>query len=162
ETTKLKFESLSSQRHASVDKDGVLTIENVKDLRGHPIKWRPIGKDLWQAEDNQQRIFAIRDNKNNIVRLAIDFPGIQLDRVPWYENQRLVAIAAGSSLGILALVVLATFLRIGRRIFMHRRPRLEPQPGTKWLTWGPRMAAFVWVLMLGSTALYFAVQSDDL
>ena len=150
ETTKLKLEGLSSQRHASVDKNGVLTIENVKDLRGHPIKWRPIGKDLWQAEDDQQRIFAIRDSKNNIVRLAIDFPGIQLQRVPWYENQRLVAIAAGSSLGILVLVVFATLLRIGRRIFMHRRPRLEPQPGTKWLTWGPRMAAFVWVLMLGS------------
>ena len=162
ETTKLKLEGLSSQRRASVDKDGVLTIENVKDLREHPIKWRPIAKDLWQAEDDQQRIFAIRDSKNNIVRLAIDFPGIQLERVPWYENQRLVAIAAGSSLGILVLVVFATLLRIGRRIFMHRRPRLEPQPGTKWLTWGPRMAAFVWVLMLGSIAVYFAVQGDDL
>jgi CubicO group peptidase (beta-lactamase class C family) len=162
ETTKLKLEGLSSQRHASVDKDGVLTIENVKDLRGHPIKWRPIGKDLWQAEDDQQRIFAIRDSKNNIVRLAIDFPGIQLERVPWYENQRFVAIAAGSSLGILVLVVFATLLRIGRRIFMYRRQRLEPQPGTKWLTWGPRMAAFVWVLMLGSIGVYFAVQGDDL
>ena len=39
---------------------------------------------------------------------------------------------------------------------------MVPQPGTKWLTWGPRMAAIVWVLMLGSIAGYFAVQGDDL
>ncbi len=63
ETTKLKLSNLFEQRTAKVDKDGVLTIEDVKDLRGHPIKWKPIGKDLWQAEDDQERIFAIRDSK---------------------------------------------------------------------------------------------------
>lgn len=162
ETTKLKLESLTSQRRATLDKNGVLTIENVKDLRGHPIKWRPIGKDLWQAEDDQQRVFAIRDNRNRIVRLAVDFPGVQIQRVPWYEDKRFVMIAGGSSLGILVLVFLATILRIGRRIFLRRRQRMVPQPGTKWLTWGPRMAAILWVLMLGSIGVYFAVQGDDL
>jgi CubicO group peptidase (beta-lactamase class C family) len=162
ETTKLKLDSLSNQRNASVDKNGVLTIENVKDLRGHPIKWRPVGKDLWQAENDQPKIFAIRDNKNRVVRLAVDFPGVQLQRVPWFENKRLVAIAAGSSLGILILVVLATLLRTARRIFLGRRPRLDPQPGTRWLTWGPRTAAIVWVLLLGAIGTYMAVQGDDL
>jgi CubicO group peptidase (beta-lactamase class C family) len=162
ETTKLKLEGLTSQRSARVDNDGVLVIENVKDLRGHPIKWKSIGRDLWQAVDDQQRIFAIRDNKNRIVRLAVDFPGIQIERVPWYENKRFVMIAAGSSLTVLALVVLASLWRTVRRIFLRRRPRLEPQPGTKWLTWGPRMSAFVWVVLIGSIIVYFAVQSDDM
>lgn len=96
------------------------------------------------------------------MRLAVDFPGVQLERVPWYEDKRFVMIAGGSSLGILVFVVLATILRVGRRIFLRRRPRMEPQPGTKWLTWGPRMAAVVWVLLLGSIGVYFAVQGDDL
>ena len=135
ETTKLKLSGLFDQRNATVDKDGVLTIHDVKDLRGHPIKWKPIGKDLWQAEDDQQRIFAIRDGSKKIVRLAIDFPGMQLQRVPWYENSRFVLPALWSSLGGLALVVVATVLRIGRRIFLHRRARLDPQPGTRWIAW---------------------------
>ena len=35
DTTKLKLSSVFSQRSVSVDKDGVLTIEGAKDLRGH-------------------------------------------------------------------------------------------------------------------------------
>jgi CubicO group peptidase (beta-lactamase class C family) len=162
ESTKLKLSNLFSQSSATVSKDGLLTVEDFKDLRGHPIKWKPIGKDLWQAENDQERAFAIRDGKNKIVRVAIDFPGIQLQRVPWYENSRYVFPAVGSSLGILALVVLASLLRTGRRIFLRRRQRLTPQPGTKWLTWVPRTTAFVWVLLLGSILVYFAIKGDDL
>jgi CubicO group peptidase (beta-lactamase class C family) len=154
ETTKLKVTSLFNQRNAAVDKDGVLTIAGMEDLRGHPIKWRPIGKDLWQAEDDQQRIFAIRDGGNRIVRLAFGFPGMQLQRVPWYENKRIVLTALWTSLGALLLVVIATLLRIGRRIFWRRRPRLGPQPGTKWIPWGPRMAAFMWVILSATIVLW--------
>jgi CubicO group peptidase (beta-lactamase class C family) len=160
ETTKLKLSGLFDQRNATVDKDGVLTIHDVKDLRGHPIKWKPIGKDLWQAEDDQQRIFAIRDGSKKIVRLAIDFPGMQLQRVPWYENSRFVLPALWSSLGGLALVVVATVLRIGRRIFLHRRARLDPQPGTRWIPWGPRMAAFAWVIIC-ATILSWQIATRD-
>lgn len=162
ETTRLKLSNLFGQRGATVDKDGVLQIENLKDLRGHPIKWKPIGKDLWQAEDEQDKVFAIRDSRNKIVRLAIDFPGVQLERVPWYENSQIVLPILGSSLGILVLVVLASFIRLGRRIFLRKRPRPAPQPGTLWLSLGPRTAAFVWVVFLSTMAIFFAVKGDDL
>ena len=162
DTTKFKLSTLSGQRSASVDKDGVLTIDGTRDLRNHPIKWKPIGKDLWQAEDEQQRIFAIRDGKNKVVRLAVDFPGVQLQRVRWYENQSWVLIALGSSIGILVLVLLASLIRTWRRLFQRRRPRPEPQPGTIWLTATPRLAAFVWVLFLGTLFGYFVVKGDDI
>ena len=158
----MKLSTLFGQRSASVDKDGVLTIDGVNDLRGHPIKWKPIGKDLWQAEGEQQRIFAIRDGNNKVVRLAVDFPGVQLQRVPWYENQTWVIVALWSSLGILVLVVLASLIRTWRRLFQRRRPRPEPQPGTIWLTAAPRLAAFLWVIFLGVLLGYFAVKGDDL
>jgi CubicO group peptidase (beta-lactamase class C family) len=162
ETTRLKLSNLFGQRSATVDKDGVLKIDNVKDLRGHSIKWKPIGKDLWQAEDEQDKVFAIRDSRNKIVRLAIDFPGIQLERVPWYEKSQIVLPILGSSLGILVLVVLAGFIRLGRRIFLRKRPRPAPQPGTLWISFGPRAAAFVWVVFLSTMAIFFAVKGDDL
>ena len=124
DTTKFKLSTVFSQRSASVDKDGVLTIDGAKDLRGHSIKWKPIGKDLFQAEDEQQRIFAIRDASNKIVRLAVDFPGVQFQRVPWYENKAWVLIALFSSVGILVLVVLASLIRPWRRLFQSQKTAL--------------------------------------
>ena len=149
DTTKFKLSTLFSQRGVSVNKDGVLTIEGAKDLRGHPVKAKPFGKDLWQAVDEQGRIFAIRDGQNKVVRLAVDFPGVQLQRVPWYENENWVVIALWSSIGILVLVILASLIRTWRRLFQRKRPRPEPQPGTIWLTTAPRLAAFLWVIFLG-------------
>ena len=161
DTTKFKLSALFGQRSASVDKDGVLSINGVRDLRNHPIKWKPIGKDLWQAEGEQQRIFAIRDSQNKVVRLAVDFPGVQLQRVPWYENQSWVMIALFSSIGILFLVILASLIRTWRRLFQRQRPRLEPQPGTIWLTATPRMAAFLWILFLGTMLVVVVVMGDN-
>ena len=162
ETTRLKVSNPFEQRGVSVDKDGVLKIEDAKDLRGHPIKWKPIAKDLWQAEDDQQKVFAIRDSKNRIVRLAVDFPGVQLQRVPWYENSTWLVPALGSSVGILALAVLASFIRVGKRIFLRKRPRPAPQPGTVWISAGARIAAFLWVAFLGAILIFAAIEGDDI
>ncbi len=162
DSTKLSLSNLFDQRSASVDKDGALTIENAKDLRGHTIKFKPIGKDLWQAQEDQQRMFAIRDARNRIVRIAFGFPGVQLQRVPFYENSNFVLPAVGVSLAICALVLLATLIRIGRRLFFRRRSKLMPQPATIWLTFFPRSAAIVWALFLGTLATFFAVKGDDL
>jgi CubicO group peptidase (beta-lactamase class C family) len=162
DSTKLKLISLLSQSTISVSKDGVLTSDDFKDLRGHVVKWKPIGRDLWQATDNQQRIFAIRDDHNRVVRLAFDFPGVQMQRVPWYENGAFILSAGGCGFAILALVVLATLIRLGRRICLRRRPRLEPRPGTVWLTFAPRTAAFLWCILLSAIAIFLIATGDDL
>lgn len=162
ETTKLRVSNIMGQTVATVDKDGVLTLSDFRDLRGHPVKWKPIDKDLWQAEDDQHRIFAIRDSRNRVVRIAFHFPGVQLQRVPWYENHGVVLIAVGTSLGILALVLLATLIRMGRRMFFRGRSPLAPQPGTIWLTFAPRTAAILWTLFLGSFIAFMAIKGDDL
>ena len=161
DSTKLRLSNLFSERRAKVDKDGTLTVENWKDLRGHAVKFRPIGRDLWQAEDDQTRIFAIRDGRNRVVRIALDFPGVQVQRVPWYENALLVLPAIWISFTICALVLVATLLRIGRRVFFRRRPKLIPQPGTIWLTFGPRCAALLWTLFLGSLVGFFMIEGDN-
>jgi CubicO group peptidase (beta-lactamase class C family) len=162
ESTKAKLNNLFSQRSLTVDRDGVMHMDGYEDLRGHPQKWQPIGKDLWQEVGGQDRFFAIRDGSGKVVRLASDFPGVQGQRVPWYENGIAVVPLAGASVAILALVVLASLLRMGWRIFWRKRPRPEPQSGTIWLTFAPRMAAFVWIILLGSIGGFFAAVGDDL
>ncbi|MGH9742381.1 MAG: hypothetical protein ACRD51_08520, partial [Candidatus Acidiferrum sp.] len=147
DSTKLALGNPSEEAVAKVDKDGVLTVENSKDLRGHVRKWKPIGKDLWQVEGDQARAFVIRDASGKIVRIAVNFPGVQLQRVPWYEQKSFLGISLAISLSILLLVVLASLIRLGRRLFFTKRPALKSQPGTLWLTFGPRLAAFTWIIV---------------
>jgi CubicO group peptidase (beta-lactamase class C family) len=162
DSTRLRLANLFYQRSAKVDKDGVLHVENVKDLRGHPIKWKPIAKDLWQEVDGQSRLFAIRDGQGKVIRLAYDFPGVQAQRVPWYENGKLVLTAAGASLAVLLAVVLASLSRLCRRMFLRKRARPSPQPGTKWLPFFSQAAAWIWVVTVSAIFIFFAAKGDDL
>jgi CubicO group peptidase (beta-lactamase class C family) len=163
DSTKLAISNPASQGVATVDKDGILMLDLAKDLRGHTRKWKPIGKDLWQAEDDQPRLFAIRDSSGKIVRLAVNFPGVQYQRVPWYEHKTLVGISLAVSLLILLSVVMASLIRLGRRLFFRNRLPLKPQPGTEWLTIGPRLAAFFWIIVtIWLVALSVNLQNEAL
>jgi CubicO group peptidase (beta-lactamase class C family) len=163
DSTKLAIGNPSGQSVAKVDKDGVLTIDTAKDLRGHNRKWKPIGKDIWQQEDEQTHVFAIRDASGKIVRLAIDFAGIQFQRVPWYENKTFVGFSAAFSVVVLLFVVIASLVRLGRRLFFGSRPALKPQPGTLWLTIGPRLAAFAWFIVgIWLVALIAALANQEI
>jgi CubicO group peptidase (beta-lactamase class C family) len=147
DSTKLAIGNPAGQSILSVDKDGILTIDTAKDLRGHTRKWKPIGKDLWQVQDDQARLFAIRDSSGKIVRLAVNFPGVQLQRVRWYEHKSFVGISLAISLLILLPVVVASLIRLARKLLFRNRPPLKPQPGTLWVTLGPRLAAFLWIIV---------------
>jgi hypothetical protein len=163
DSTKFAISNPPGQAVAKVDKDGVLTIDSSKDLRGHTRKWKPIGKDLWQAEGDQARIFAIRDSSGKIVRLAVNFPGVQLQRVPWYEHKSFVGISLALSVLILLFVVLASLVRLGRKLLFRDRPPFKAQPGTVWISIGPRLAAFTWIIVgIWFAALAANLQNADL
>src|SRR5262249_60377943 len=106
DSTKLALFNLQ-QSVASVDKDGVLTIDTSKDPRGHTYKWKPIAKDLFQQVGDQSKLFFIRDSGGHIVRAAGDFAGAQVERVAWYNRAKFVYCVLGGRLAISALVVLA-------------------------------------------------------
>jgi CubicO group peptidase (beta-lactamase class C family) len=139
------------QSVATVDKDGVLTIDTSKDLRGHTYKWKPIGKDLWLQVGDQGRLFFVRDASGKIVRYAGDFAGSQGQRVPWWEKAKLVYFGLGTSLAMMVLAVLVSFCRSIRRIIFRRRPKPQPQPGTIYLTSGPLIACAAWIALGGLT-----------
>jgi CubicO group peptidase (beta-lactamase class C family) len=161
DSTKLRLTQLGGQVTARVDKDGVLTISSAKDLRGHTEKFKAVARDLWQAED-QSRVLAIRDANGKVVRLAVNFPGVQLERVPWYARQAWQTPAILSSLGVMVLVLLASLIRLGRRIFLRKRPKWQPQPGTIYLTFAPKAASILWVVVLGTVLAILAFQGDDM
>lgn len=161
DSTKLKLDSLFSQREAKINKDGALVIEDIKDLRGHTIQWKPIAKDLFQEVDGQRKIFAIRDGDGKVLRLAYDFAGVQAQRVRWADNAKLNTVLLCLALFILACVVLATLSRAFRRIFLKRRPAPAPQPGTEWVPIGSKLSAWLWVGVLGAIFGVLAALGDD-
>jgi CubicO group peptidase (beta-lactamase class C family) len=161
DSTSIKLLSLLSQRMATVDKMGALHLSNIRDLRDHPIKWKPIGKDLWQEIDGQRKVFAIRDPSNRVLRLAYDFPGVQAQRVPWYERKGPVQTVVVASLLVLLAVVLAPVIRQARRLFLSHRPPPSPQPGTHWLPRVTQLAALVWVILFAALGAALVVVGGD-
>lgn len=153
ESNKLKIGSLLGQSEATVDKDGVLKVDDFKDLRGHVRQWKSIGKDMWQETEDQGRMFAVRDNSGRIVRIALSFPGVQFERVPWHENSQTIFPILIGSLLVLTAVVAAFLLRLGRRIFLSKRPPLKQQPGSVRLTLGSKLSASAWVVLTIGTGL---------
>jgi CubicO group peptidase (beta-lactamase class C family) len=162
DSTKTRLINLFTQRNALLDKEGVLEIGDVKDLRGHTIKWKPIAKDLFQQIDGQRRLFAIRDVHGKVVRLAYDFPGVQAERIKWYDSASLVYSLCAGSVAILVPVILASLYRLGRRLLFKNRPRSAPQPGTEWLPRTTQIAAWLWLILLGGIFAFFASTGDDL
>lgn len=160
DSTKWKLTKLLGQRPVTVDKDGVLHLANAHDLRGHSIQWKPVGKDLWQETEGQSKIFAIREG-GKIVRIAVSFPGVQLERVPWYDNAGLAVFVVGGSLAIFVAVAAAGLWRVGRRLFLRRRPLSAPQPGTMYLTWTLTAAGNAWVVIAGSLMMYLLFFGND-
>ena len=153
ESNKLKIGSLIGQGEATVDKDGVMRVDEFKDLRGHVWKWKLVGKDLWQEEDDQGRLFAVRDTSGKIVRIAVSFAGVQFERVSWYENGKMILPILTGSLVIVLAVIAASLLRLGRRILLSKRPPLKQQPGSVRLPLGARLSAAAWIILTIGTAV---------
>lgn len=163
ESTRLKMSNLIEQGEAKVDKDGVLKVDEFTDLRGHVRQWKPIGKDLWQDVNDQRRMFAIRDSSGKIVRIAMNFPGVQFERVPWYENGQVILPTLFVSLVILLAAVVAVLLRFGRAIFLSKRLPLKQQPGSVRLTLGCKLSAATWItLTIGTAVLMSRLESESM
>jgi CubicO group peptidase (beta-lactamase class C family) len=160
DSTILKLFALVGQVHATVDKDGVLHIDKAKDLRGHPFAWKPIGPDLWQQVDDQGKVFAIRAADGRIERLAGSFAAAQLQRVPWYEQGKLVYPSLGVCLLIGICVLFNLLLRLARRYVFRSSQPIAPA-GRIALSAMAKTATIYWVLLLSALAVFFSQFDDD-
>ena len=160
DSTALKLFALMGQSHATLDKEGVLHVDRMKDLRGHPFGWKPVAKDLWQQVDDQDKLFAIRGADGRIERLAGSFAAAQLQRVPWYENDKLVFMMLGLCVLICASVAHNLVLRLARR-FVFRSTQPVGAPNRTVLTGWCKAAAIYWLVLLALFGILFARFDDD-
>jgi CubicO group peptidase (beta-lactamase class C family) len=160
DSTAIKLLGLLGQAHATIDKEGVLHVDKIKDLRGHPFGWKPTGKDLWQQIDDQNKLLAIRGAGGRIERLAGSFAASQWQRVPWYERDHFVFVMLGCSLLIAFSVLFAAILRLARRFIFRSSQPIAPSDRMP-LTASPRASAIYWMVLLSALAVVFAVAIDE-
>jgi CubicO group peptidase (beta-lactamase class C family) len=120
---RLQFLNLLEQREASADKDGNLVLSESKSISGETIHWKPGGRDLWVYPQGQSYLAAIRDASGRVARLAVSFPAIQFQRVPWYATSRLNTWAIILCLFTFVCVISAAAVR-----FVQRKRRAPDQP----------------------------------
>jgi hypothetical protein len=147
ESGRLKINSLLEQIHVSVNHDGQLINRMATDDRGHAIRLRYLGNDLWQDETGQGRIMAVRDAQGQVNGLASMFGATMMVSVPWYENAHFALSILAISLLLSSLIVCSTLFRFLfslRDRFWDKADRREYKTRNH-LTKSERWAAFLWV-----------------
>ncbi|HEX3604138.1 MAG TPA: serine hydrolase domain-containing protein [Steroidobacteraceae bacterium] len=162
DSTILRLFALVGQAHAKIDKDGVLHVDKSKDLRGHPFAWKPVGTDLWQQVDDQGKFFAIRDQSGRIERLAGSFPAVQLQRVSWYEQDKLVLMALGFTVLVGICVLFNVLLRLARRYVFRSSQPVAPADRAVLGAWTKAAAIYWLVLFVAVTALFSRYDENTL
>ena len=115
QTTFLRMISLLDQFSVTSDKDGVLTVQDDKNQRGELKKWKEIAPLVYNEVDGSERIAFRRDPSGKVTEM-LPFPAIyEGQRVPWFNNKRLLSPLIGGNLLLVFLTVLlwpvAVFIR---------------------------------------------------
>jgi CubicO group peptidase (beta-lactamase class C family) len=106
ETTLFRLLSFLSQFGVKSDKDGILTVEGNKNQRGELKKWKEIAPLVYSEVDGAERIAFRRDASGQVTEL-LPFPAIyEGQRVPWYNNKRLLNPIIGANLLLALLTIL--------------------------------------------------------
>ncbi len=106
ETNFLRLVALLDQFSVKSDKDGILTVEDNKNQRGEPKRWKEIAPLVYNEVDGSERIAFRRDPSGKVTEM-LPFPAIyEGQRVPWYNNKRLLNLVIGGNLLLVALTVL--------------------------------------------------------
>jgi CubicO group peptidase (beta-lactamase class C family) len=106
DTTFLKLIAVLSQFGVKSDKDGIITVDDNKNQRGELKKFKEISPLVYAEIDGPERI-AFRKDASGKVTEMLPYPAIyEGQRVPWYNNKRLITPIIGGNLLLVALTVL--------------------------------------------------------
>jgi len=106
DTTFLRLVALVDQFSVTSDKDGILTVEGNKNQRGELKKWKEVAPLVYNEVDGNERIAFRHDASANVTEM-LPFPAIyEGQRVPWFNNKRIINPIIGANLVLVFLTVL--------------------------------------------------------
>ena len=105
ETTVLRILTVTGEAKVYRNDDGTISVSELKDMSGVPIKFGEIGPMLFRNVNGQDLLGFKRDYSGNTVG-AIDFPFMLLQKASWWDNSALQLPLIVGSLSILVLSIL--------------------------------------------------------
>jgi CubicO group peptidase (beta-lactamase class C family) len=120
ETTILSLMSAFGQLKVSANSDGTISADGFKSYSGQPKHLREVGPLLFQDVNGSDRVAFTRDGSGHLV-LALDFPALIFQRVPWYKNAYLNQGVFYGSLAVFSLALLFWLLAAGIRWHYGRK-----------------------------------------
>lgn len=114
-----------AETSVSQNADGTIEVDSMKDLSGHPKRWRYLGKMQFREVGGQQILIFKRDASGHLEMFAED-PIEIFQRVSWTENKTFLTLALGFLVAVFALTLV--FWPIAALIRRHYRRPLALSP----------------------------------
>jgi CubicO group peptidase (beta-lactamase class C family) len=153
DTTVLRILAVTGEAKVYRNDDGTISVNELKDMSGVPIKFGEIGPMLFRNVNGQELLGFKRDYSGNLVG-AIDFPFMLLQKASWGDNSALQLPLIVGSLSILVLTILLWPIMAAVR--WHYAKRLSLTPEQRRLRLLVRLACVVLVAFVAAFAGFFA------
>jgi CubicO group peptidase (beta-lactamase class C family) len=159
QTTILKVLTLLSETKVSLNSDGSISVSDLKELNGEPMKLEEIGPFMFRAVHGQERVGFKRDDTGNLV-LVTDFPVFVFQRSPWSENSGFNIPLIVTALAILLVTVLLwPIAALIRRHYGQKLTLTPPQRKSRLLT---RLACVLDLLFICGLVAFFTTSEKDI
>jgi CubicO group peptidase (beta-lactamase class C family) len=159
ETTILKFLTVLGETKVSANSDQTISVNDLKDLNGVPMKLEEIGPLMYRAVHSQERVGFKRDDNGNLV-LVTDFPVFVFQRSPWSENSGFNLPLIVIALAVLLMTVLLWPITAIVRWHYGQKLNLTPaQRKSRLLT---RLACLLDLLFICALAAFFTTSEKDI
>lgn len=105
DTTILRILAVTGEAKVYLNNDGTISVDELKDMSGVPIKFGEIGPMLFRNVNGQDRLGFKHDYSGNTVGV-IDFPFMLLQKASWWDNSAFQLTLIIGSFSILVLTIL--------------------------------------------------------
>lgn len=159
ETTILKVFTVLGESKVSREPDHTITLDDLKNPNGQPMKLEEVAPFMYRAVDGQERVGFKWDQSGHLV-LVTDFPVFVLQRSPWYENSDV-----NLPLIVAAIVVLVSTLLlwpVAALVRRHYGQRLTLTAQQRRLRLYTRLACLFDLVFLCGLAVFFTVSEKDI
>jgi CubicO group peptidase (beta-lactamase class C family) len=148
DSTILRFTSLAQQLNVTADKDGVLTIDLLKNSRGSVIRWQEVAPLIYR-EINGEKMIGFRHGANEqISDLVPTWPVAVFQKVSLTQSRPFVLWLVGPAFGLIAITALLFPIAMVVR-WRYKKPLFETNAGAKVLYLFTRL----WCLIIVALAL---------
>lgn len=159
QTTVLKFLTVTSELEVFSNSDGTISVNDLKQLNGEPIKFREISPLLFRDVNGQSKIAFKHDYSGRLI-LITDFPVFVFQKAPLNENSSLDLPLIIAAVVVLALSLLLWPLEA--LIRKHYKQTLTLTPKQRRLRLLVRIVAALDLIFLAAFVAFFTVSEITL